>query len=419
MRRLYLQIYAALLAALALFGVLVALAYQAADPERHGFGEEIRALAAEVVPPSDRPAAEVQATLERLAAQVPASMAVHAADGTLIAAVGEPLPRPDPGAAGSHWRHGRGGRALVVELEDGRWVTLRRAHPPHGGEWLAGLVLLGAAVGAAAFPLARRLARRIERLRERVEALGAGDLSARVDAEGRDEVADLARSFNRAAARIEGLVEAQRSTLAGASHELRSPLARIRVALELLGDERPELRERIAQDVRELDGLIDELLLASRLEAGRDLERREELDLLALVAEEGARFEASVEGEPTRLLGDVRMLRRLARNLFENARRHAAGTPIEARVEPRDGGARLQVLDRGPGVPASERERIFEPFYRPAGVREGEGGVGLGLSLVRRIAERHGGSARCLDRPGGGSCLEIDLRSPTAGGNEV
>ena len=130
-------------------------------------------------------------------------------------------------------------------------------------------------MAAVAFPVARRLARRIERLREHVDALGAGALSARVDAEGRDEVADLARSFNRSAERLEQLVNAQRSTLAGASHELRSPLARMRVACELLGDSRPEIRERVARDIAELDGLIDELLLASRLEAGADLERRE------------------------------------------------------------------------------------------------------------------------------------------------
>ncbi len=109
------------------------------------------------------------------------------------------------------------------------------------------------------------------------------------------------------------------------------------------------------------------------------------------------------------------MLRRLARNLFENAKRHAAGAQVEATVDPLDGGgARIRVLDRGPGVPEEERERIFEPFYRPAGMREStEGGVGLGLALVRRIARHHGGDARCLPREGGGTCFEVNLGGKT------
>jgi signal transduction histidine kinase len=101
------------------------------------------------------------------------------------------------------------------------------------------------------------------------------------------------------------------------------------------------------------------------------------------------------------------------RNLLENAQRHAGGTPVLAGVAPLDaGGALLRVADRGPGVPEAERERIFEPFYRPPGHREGEGG---GLGLVRRIARHHGGDARCLPREGGGSCFEVELRGPAPG----
>jgi signal transduction histidine kinase len=300
---------------------------------------------------------------------------------------------------------------VALHLPDGRWL-IARTPPRRRGGWLGILALLAIAVAIGAYPVVRRMTRRLEHLQSRVDQLGAGDLAARVTVEGNDEVAKLARSFNRAADRVEELVEAQRTMLAGASHELRSPLTRIRMALELLeGDPRPELRERIARDIHELDDLIDELLLASRLNAGESLEDIEETDLLALGAEEGARVDARVSGTATSIRGDARNLRRMLRNLFENARRHGGGAAIEADIEPRDGGgARIRVEDAGPGVPESERERIFAPFYRPPGTREGDQpGSGLGLALVRQIARRHGGDARCLPRPGGGTLFEVTL----------
>jgi signal transduction histidine kinase len=244
-----------------------------------------------------------------------------------------------------------------------------------------------------------------------VEALGAGDLAARVTVEGRDEVATLASSFNRSAERIERLVNAHKTLLANASHELRSPLARIRMAVEMLKtDAKPELRAELERDIAELVVLVDEILLASRLDAGPAPDAREDVDFLALAAEECARVDAALDGERVTVRGEPRLLRRLIRNLLENARRYGAGSPIEVRVgRSAHGGAELRVCDRGPGVPEAERERIFEPFYRPAGAREREGGVGLGLALVRQIARRHGGDATCLARDGGGSCFAVLL----------
>jgi signal transduction histidine kinase len=244
-----------------------------------------------------------------------------------------------------------------------------------------------------------------------VEALGAGDLGARVQVEGRDEVAALAASFNRSAERIAGLVNAHKTLLANASHELRSPLARIRMAVEMLkADARPALRAELERDIAELDALVDEILLASRLDAAPAPEAREDVDVLALAAEECARVDAALEGETVTVRGDRRLLRRMIRNLLENARRYGAGSAIDVAVrKTAAGGAELRVCDRGPGVPADERERIFEPFYRPAGARERAGGVGLGLALVRQIARRHGGEARCRAREGGGSCFEVLL----------
>jgi signal transduction histidine kinase len=279
------------------------------------------------------------------------------------------------------------------------WHTLA---DPHGGDEVAAglpqprrgpafglyaLALVLVAVGVGAYPVARRLTQRLERLQHGVEALGSGQLSARVKVEGRDEVARLAESFNRAAARIEELLAAHKSLLANASHELRTPLARIRMALELGKDKR-----EIERDIAELDALIDEVLLASRLDTVSSLDVIEELDLLALAAEEAARYELEAQGEPLVVRGDPRLLRRMIRNLLENARRHGA-PPIEVRVQGRE----LRVCDSGTGVPPAERERIFEPFYSKRG-------TGLGLALVRQIARRHGGEARCL-----GNCFLVEL----------
>jgi signal transduction histidine kinase len=270
---------------------------------------------------------------------------------------------------------------------------------------------LALATGLGAYPLVRRLTRRLEALQTQVVALGRGELGARVAVEGRDEIADLAASFNQTAERIERLVEEKKSALATTSHELRTPLTRMRVALELMdGHERPELRERIERDIRELDALIGDLLVASRLDSPELTLSREPVDLLALLAEEAAVYEVEVTGESAPIDADPRLLRRMLGNLLENARRYGDGAD-RAQVTRSEDGWSIQVFDRGPGVPSDERERIFEPFYRPA-TREhqatlGEGG--LGLALVRQIAERHGGRASCREREGGGSIFQVWL----------
>jgi len=150
------------------------------------------------------------------------------------------------------------------------------------------------------------------------------------------------------------------------------------------------------------------VLLASRLDAGAAPLKRESVELLGLAAEEAARVDAQVSGAPCTVSGDERLLRRALRNLLENARRYGGGE-VEVFVERSGASAALRVCDRGPGVPESHRERVFEAFFRLPGHAEYEGGVGLGLSLVKQIAEQHGGSVHCEARDGGGSCFVVTL----------
>jgi signal transduction histidine kinase len=380
MRRLYLRIYFAVLASLALFAIAAGILWHTvADP--HAGDEVLATIARNVLPAPGASAAEQQAALERLAREVPVDLALFSADGRPLGAVGDSLPAPRR----TGWQ--RGGM-WTTQLADGRWLAMRSPHQRRGPAFgLFALALILVAIGVGAYPVVRRLTQRLERLQRGVDALGAGELSARVKVEGKDEVARLAESFNRAAARIEELVGAHKSLLANASHELRTPLARIRMALELGKD-----RREIERDIGELDALIDEVLLASRLDAVSSLENIEEVDLLALAAEEAARYELEARGEPFVVRGDPRLLRRMIRNLLENARRHGA-PPIDLWVKPGE----IRLCDGGPGVPEAERERVFEPFYSKQG-------VGLGLALVRQIARRHGGDARCL-----GNCFVVKL----------
>ena len=316
------------------------------------------------------------------------------------------------------------GPEFVVTTQDGQTLNVHLPRPPRnfwnrppfGFFWTLGLV--GIAVALATYPIIRKLTRRLELLRRGVEQWGAGDLTTRVAVQGSDEVAFLAQRFNHAAERVETLVHSHKSLLANASHELRSPLARIRMGLELMGHSAPtssastDFKAEILRNLAELDQLIDEILLASRLDAQEaDLGTVESIDLSGLAAEECARVDALLDtGDNTdavEVRGIPKLLRRAIRNLLENARRYSAGE-VEIQVRREGGRAVVRVSDHGPGVPPAQRERIFEPFYRLPGASERDGGVGLGLALVRSIAERHGGTVVCearLDGRGGASFM--------------
>jgi signal transduction histidine kinase len=299
------------------------------------------------------------------------------------------------------------GPAVSIPLPDGRRLVARlpprqRPRPLVLAAFLGAIALV---VALGARPVVRRLTGRLERLQRGVESLGAGDLSARVKVEGRDEVARLAQSFNQAAGRIESLVNAHKMLLANASHELRTPLARIRLGLELLAAH-PERKGELEKDIAELDQLVDEILLLSRLDATEQLEVREDIDLAALAAEECARYDdCGLEAKPVTVRGDPTLLRRMIRNLIDNAELHGK-PPIEVMVARQDDRAVLNVLDHGPVIVEEARERLFSTFYRIPGRCDAKG-TGLGLALVRQIACRHGGDVRY--NPERGSSFTVTL----------
>jgi two-component system, OmpR family, sensor histidine kinase RstB len=408
-RRLYLQIYATIVAILLIVVVAIGGLWRVAFDESR-FDEMLAVageLAAHALPPPDAPRVRQQEALDQLHRRLRIDLALYARDGTRLAAAGRALPPLEIDTPSSARLHGR---AWMLPLGDGRFlVTGVLRGPWRPGPWvLVALVMIAAAVAIGAWPLARRLTRRLERLKTGVDQLGQGDLSARVKIEGKDEIAALARSFNNSAARIEELVRSHKMLLANASHELRTPLTRINMALAM-SETDARRQAQLKADIDELDQLIEEILLASRLDAIRTPQRTEEIDLLALAAEEAARYGIGVEGNSVTIRGDRMLLRRMIRNLIDNARRHGSDAVPEVTVGPYAGAARIDVRDDGPGIPAAERERIFEPFYRVAGSAETGRGSGLGLALVRQIARHHGGEVRCAAAPNRGSLFTIIL----------
>jgi signal transduction histidine kinase len=308
------------------------------------------------------------------------------------------------------------GKTVVVQLPPRQRAPGEEARRRNGGVWgpwwMLAIVALAVAIGS--YPIVRRITKRLEALRRGVERWGAGDLGARVEERGNDEIAFLAQRFNHSAERVETLVKTHKALLANASHELRSPLTRIRMSLELMTPEPPPAsRTEILRSIGELDQLVDEILLASRLDAREsDVGTFEPVDLTGLAAEEcaqtGAELHPPPGDAPLIVLGVPKLLRRALRNLLENARRYSSG-PVEVELRREAGQACVRVCDRGPGVPAAERERIFDPFYRLPGASERDGGVGLGLALVRSITLRHHGSVVCEARPDGGACFVLKL----------
>lgn len=403
-KSLFLKVYLTLLASLATVAVVGAMAIRLGqDDQDLSWRDRRDRFLAEILPPPGDPA--LQPTIERLARAVAGDVALFDAAGSLVALAGQPI--PEAALAPGRPRFLSDRSVFAVKLADGRRVAMRLAGLPGRRGPLVFLLVIAVAIGIAAYPVVRHLTRRLETLRQGVEAWGSGKLVTRVEIAGSDEVAAVARSFNQAAQHVEELLAAHRLLLANASHELRSPLARLRMVIEIFEQmPRDAARQELVQNLAELDALVEEILLASRLDQPSTAIEGVPVDLFGLVAEEGARNAIPVTGEPATILGDAKLLRRLARNLMQNALRHGA-PPVTAEVERRNGEIRFSVRDHGPGLPAEESARAFEPFYRPAGRAEAAGSWGLGLSLVRLIAGHHSAEAGHLTPPEGGACFFV------------
>jgi signal transduction histidine kinase len=416
-RRLYLQFYLTIVGSLVAVVLAAAVLWRFApndSPSQQAFEMAGELVAAHLAPAAADVEAQ-QTALERLHGRLDVDLGLFSSNRRPLAASGAPVPMPPPRRETGGWVYGRGGPAWAIRLPDHRWLVARpparQRRPVAGILVFLGVIVL--VVAACAYPLVRRLTRRLERLQAGVESLGAGDLSARVKVEGKDEVARLAASFNRAAARIEELVQAHKSLLANTSHELRTPLSRIRLGIELMKENPDATRStELAKDIDELDTLIDEILLSSRLDAAEPSDHVEDVDVLAVAAEEAARYErCSVSGDPVIVRGKRILLQRMIRNLLDNAARHGA-PPVQVNVQASGSQVVVTVMDEGSGIAAADQQRAFEPFHRVQGKTVG---TGLGLAIVRQIARHHGGDAWWAGTPAHPSAIKVSIPSSRVG----
>jgi signal transduction histidine kinase len=301
--------------------------------------------------------------------------------------------------------------------------TLAHVEPSWGLPLWARILIATAVSGLVSLGLAALITRPVRRLRRAAQALAAGDLTVRVPAGGRDEVAALARDFNLMADRVRDLLESQKRLLRDVSHELRSPLARLRVALELArkkGDA-TALMDRFEREADRLESLVGDVLSLARLEARQTRLQRQSValdELLAAVAQDAA-FEAEAAHKQVRteldagisVMGDPVLLRSAVENVVRNGVRHTPeGSAVLLRLRRVGNQAQIDIEDQGSGVPPGELDRLFQPFTRVGEARDrASGGYGLGLAITRQAMEAHGGRVVAINRPEGGLRISLML----------
>lgn len=278
---------------------------------------------------------------------------------------------------------------------------------------LLALALTGLALSFSIL-VASRMTRPLRQLVTASERLGCGDTEVRVPEQGPAEVAVLAHAFNTLAARLRELLDNRTTLFVGLSHDLRTPLARLRLSLEMIeGGANAELVTGMARDLDTLKRLLDDVLA---LERGLHLERGQQAcigTILAEVVDAVRRAGHDVEwtAMPCDLAVSELALRRVLENLIENALRYGGPAPLTVMLQCAATGATLEIADRGPGIPADQREAVLRPFYRLESSRSHDtGGSGLGLAIVRQICSSQGWTLTLLDNPGGG--LRVRLAIP-------
>jgi signal transduction histidine kinase len=449
-RRLALQIY--LVSVAAVLAVMVALylsAKLAWDPARPHPAMETGRYAAAHLSAAWPSRAAVEAELRLLRDEGHLFGTVYRWDGTVVASSS---PAPPPPASpeildavardGIATRTGdceRGPCPAAFRLGEAQsapgYLLVEPARPPPPPPGLRGMMPVGlllVGLGIAAAVLGRSIARPLEQLARTAHALGAGDLSARTGIARGDELGGVARAFDEMAERVVALLRSQTELIANVAHELRTPLARIRVALDLAADggaeeARSSLAE-IGEDLSELERLVEDVLASARMDlaantahaGGSPTARRERLDLASVLAGAAERlrhrhpdrtFALEVEDPLPAVQGDPVLLRRALDNLLDNARKFSPpGEPIRLRATVRGDRAVVQVVDRGDGIAPEDLGRLFTPFFRadPSRARA-TGGIGLGLTLARRIVEAHGGTLQAESVPGAGTTMTVTL----------
>lgn len=437
--RLAVRIYLLWLATVLLIALTIALVIstQARPPRGPSVPEYV---IGEVMRVRDDPA-EFAAAIDRVRDVLGDEITIYDEhDRLIVSSVAEP---PPPVTAEQHQRlrageRVRGGEGrFVVPLPAGGPRGYALLRPRNGGppkmpiEHVAmamGLVLGGLAI--ASLLLARSITGPLGRLTRAARSLGAGDLQARVGPLPRGEFGELGGAFDEMAGRVHDLLQAQRALLASVSHELRTPLARIRVALDLGAEGDTSAMEGLVDDLAQLERLVGDILTAASLDLTRPGDttsplRREPVDLGHLLerAAAGSRvafpshaIDLRIGDEVVIVDADAPLLRRVIDNLLDNARKYSEpGTRITVSLHASDDEALVEVADHGIGIDAADLPHLFTPFFRSDRSRARRtGGVGLGLTLARRIVEGHEGRMQVASQPGLGTTVTIVLpRLPT------